>query len=144
MSHIKPKNSIQEIFIRGLVHSLGFRYRLHQKDLFGKPDIVFPKYKKVIFVNGCFWHGHKRCKRAALPTTNKIFWKKKINGNIERDKLNYRKLRKHGWGYLIIWQCEIKEANKKFLKKKIMGFLQTRRKSLKKAISDKSQVQSQS
>jgi DNA mismatch endonuclease, patch repair protein len=124
MSHIKPKNSKQEIFIRKIINSLGYRYRLHQKDLIGKPDMVFPKLKKAIFVNGCFWHGHKRCKRASLPTTNRIFWKKKINGNIERDKLNYRKLRKQGWKYLIIWQCKIKEKNKKLLKNKISAFLQ--------------------
>jgi len=124
MSKIKSKDSKQEIFIRKLVHSMGFRFRLHRKDLPGKPDLVFPKYKKVIFVNGCFWHGHKDCKRSYLPSTNKKFWNKKILGNIERDKSNYKKLRKIGWAYLVIWQCEIKKSNKELIKNKLAEFLE--------------------
>jgi DNA mismatch endonuclease (patch repair protein) len=124
MRKIKPAGSKQEIFIRKLVHSMGYRYRLHKKDLPGKPDLVFRKYKKVIFVNGCFWHGHEGCKRSALPTTNAEFWRKKITGNVERDKVNYERLNKLGWKILIVWQCEIKESEKEKLRKKISEFLE--------------------
>ena len=123
MSNISGKDTKPEIAIRKIAHSLGYRFRLHKKDLPGKPDIVFPKYKKVIFVNGCFWHGHKNCNRSKLPTTNKIFWKEKITGNIKKDKRNYRGLKKLGWGYLIIWQCGIKVGNRNKLERKIKKFL---------------------
>jgi DNA mismatch endonuclease (patch repair protein) len=123
MSNIGPKNTTQELIIRKLVFSMGYRYRLHGKALPGKPDIVFSKFKKVIFVNGCFWHGHKNCKRAKLPTTNRSFWKKKINKNIIRDKYNYAQLRKLGWKYLIIWQCKIKSEKMNYIKMKIDNFL---------------------
>ncbi len=102
---------------------MGYRYRLHRKDLPGTPDLAFPKYKKVIFINGCFWHGHEGCKRAALPATNTEFWEKKISGNVERDKLNYKKLKELGWGYLTIWQCEIKKSTLEKLREKISTFL---------------------
>ena len=123
MKKIGPKDSVQELFIRKLIHSLGYRFRLHRKDLPGKPDLVFPKYKKVIFVNGCFWHGHKNCKRSKLPETNKKFWKEKISGNIKRDIKNYKELNNLGWDYLVIWQCEIKKSNNKYITKKIQNFL---------------------
>ena len=109
MGRISGKDTKPELIIRKALFSEGYRYRLHRKDLPGSPDIVFPSLKKVIFVNGCFWHGHN-CKKAALPTTNKRFWKKKLTGNKERDKLNLLKLKKEGWKVLIIWQCEIKKS----------------------------------
>jgi DNA mismatch endonuclease (patch repair protein) len=124
MRKIKPRGSKQEIFIRKLVHSMGYRYRLHKKDLPGTPDLVFPKYKKVIFVHGCFWHGHEGCKRSALPTTNVEFWKKKISGNVKRDKSNYQRLEQLGWKYMTVWQCEIKESQKEKLKRTISNFLE--------------------
>ena len=111
MSKIGPKDSKQEIFIRKLVHGLGYRYRLHRKDLPGKPDIVFPKHKKVIFINGCFWHGHKDCNRSKLPETNSQFWKEKIGKNIKNDEVNQKELKKLGWDHLTIWQCDIKQKN---------------------------------
>ena len=123
MSRIGPKDSSPERYIRSLVHSMGYRFRLHRKDLPGSPDLVFPKYRKVIFVNGCFWHGHKNCKRAQLPQTNPVFWRRKIEGNIKRDKANCRKLKIAGWPYLVIWQCEIKQANKAKLHARIESFL---------------------
>ncbi len=123
MSNISGKNTKPEITIRKIAHSLGYRFRLHRKDLPGKPDIVFPKYKKVIFVNGCFWHGHKNCKRSKLPTTNKIFWKEKIEGNILKDKSNYRGLKKLGWDYLLIWQCQIKTSRREKIIREIHSFL---------------------
>lgn len=123
MSHISGKNTKPEIIIRKIVHSLGFRFRLHKKELPGKPDLVFPKYKKVIFVNGCFWHGHKNCLRSKLPSTNKKFWEEKIEGNKRNDKSNKIKLKKLGWDYLVIWQCEIKKKSAEKLKNKILKFL---------------------
>ncbi|TSA26059.1 DNA mismatch endonuclease Vsr [bacterium] len=122
MKKIGPKNSKQELFIRKLIFSLGYRYRLHSNDLPGKPDLVFPKYKKVIFINGCFWH-HHICNRGKLPETNKEFWKKKILGNVTRDKANYNKLKELGWKILVIWQCEIKTKNIEYLQQKIKSFL---------------------
>jgi len=123
MSKIGSKNTQQEFFVRKLIHSMGFRYRLHRKDLPGKPDIAFPTYKKIIFVNGCFWHGHKGCKRSALPSANRAFWKKKIENNMSRDKQNYTRLKKLGWDYLVIRQCEIKDEKKELLGQKIKQFL---------------------
>jgi DNA mismatch endonuclease (patch repair protein) len=123
MSKITGKNTKPEIIIRKIAHSLGYRFRLHKKDLPGKPDIVFPKYKKVIFVNGCFWHGHKNCNRSKLPTTNKKFWKEKIEGNKKKDQSNYYQIKKIGWDYLIVWQCVIKISNRNKLEKKIQKFL---------------------
>jgi len=122
MSKIGPKDSKPEIIVRKIVHSLSYRFRLHRKDLPGNPDLVFPKYKKAIFVHGCFWHGHKRCQRGKLPATNTTFWEEKISGNVKRDKSNFNKLRRLGWKYLVIWQCDLKESNKENLKRKINNF----------------------
>lgn len=123
MSNISGKNTKPEIIIRKIAHSLGYRFRLHKKDLPGKPDMVFPKYKKVIFVNGCFWHGHAGCVRSKLPVTRKKFWKEKIENNKKRDKANKIKLKKLGWEYLVIWQCEIKKSDYEKLGERIHTFL---------------------
>jgi DNA mismatch endonuclease, patch repair protein len=123
MSKIGPKNSKPEIIIRKIIHSMGYRYRLHRKDLPGKPDLVFPKYKKVIFVNGCFWHGHKKCKRATMPKTNKAFWNNKIAKNIDNDFKKCKELKILGWDYLVIWQCEIKSNNSAIIKNKVSDFI---------------------
>jgi len=102
---------------------MGYRFRLHKKNMPGKPDIVLPKHKKVIFVHGCFWHGHKNCPRSKRPSTNVKFWNKKIDGNIERDKKNIKSLEYLGWKTLIIWTCEIK--NEDALKHKLISFMKT-------------------
>lgn len=112
MSHIKSKNTKPEILVRHFLYAHGFRYRLHRKDLPGKPDIVLPKYKTVIFINGCFWHGHSECKYAALPETNRDFWQNKISENIERDKATYDKLSTLGWRVKEVWQCQLKPKSK--------------------------------
>lgn len=109
MSNITGKNTTPELIIRKALFSEGYRYRLHRKDLPGNPDIVFPRRNKVIFINGCFWHGHN-CKKATLPENNNQFWKKKINGNMERDKTNLGKLTQMGWKSFVVWQCEIKKS----------------------------------
>jgi len=107
MSHISGKETKPEILVRKFLFANGFRFRKNVKDLPGKPDIVLAKYKTVIFIHGCFWHGHT-CKRGALPTTNIEFWKIKIGGNIERDKRDVSELEKQDWKVIVIWQCEIK------------------------------------
>ena len=112
MAQVKSENTSPELAVRKLLHRLGYRFRLHRKDLPGKPDIVLPKYKTVIFVHGCFWHGHPGCKRAARPTSNTDFWNKKLDRNIERDRKAREELEKTGWRVITIWECEIKNAEK--------------------------------
>ena len=121
MSAIKSKNTKPEIIVRKLLHSKGYRFRLHKKDLPGSPDIVLPKYKTVIFVHGCFWHRHQNCKYASNPKTRREFWEKKFKENIERDKKTQEKLKNLGWKTKIVWECEIKKQDK--LIKKIEDFL---------------------
>lgn len=121
MSKIKGKDTKPEIVVRSLLHQMGYRFRLHRRDLPGNPDIVLPKHKKVIFVHGCFWHGHKDCPRAKRPSTNKKFWNEKLSRSIKRDTFNQKKLKEMGWLTLIIWQCEMKES--KNLQSKLESFL---------------------
>lgn len=112
MSRVKGRDTKPEILVRSFVHRMGFRFRLHRRDLPGNPDIVLPRHGKIIFVHGCFWHGHKQCRRSKRPTTNKVFWNKKLDENIERDKRFRRKLRRMGWKVLIVWQCETRKPEK--------------------------------
>lgn len=123
MKKVGPKNSKPELFIRSLVHSLGYRFRLHRKDLPGTPDLVFQKYKKVIFINGCFWHGHKDCRKSRLPETNKEFWENKISKNIKNDQKVRKKLLELGWENMTIWECEVKKKNIDDLTQRIIEFL---------------------
>ncbi len=107
MSKISGKETKPEILVRKYLFSNGFRYRKNVKNLPGKPDVVLPKFKTVIFVNGCFWHGHKNCKKAALPATNTEFWNNKISANILRDKIERNALHKLGYKTIVIWQCRL-------------------------------------
>jgi DNA mismatch endonuclease (patch repair protein) len=107
MSGIKGKNTKPEMLIRKGLHSLGFRYRLHDKKLPGKPDLVFPAYHAVIMVHGCFWHRHE-CPLFKWPSTRKEFWQEKIMGNVERDKVNTSALHNTGWRVLTIWECAVR------------------------------------
>ena len=111
MSAIKSKNTKPEIKVRKVLHLMGYRFRLHRKDLPGSPDIVLPKYKTVIFVHGCFWHRHKNCKYASTPKTRQEFWEAKFRENINRDKLNQENLSSKGWKIIIVWECEIKDKD---------------------------------
>jgi len=121
MSKIKGKDTTPELTIRKWLWGHGYRYRLHRKDLPGKPDIVFASKRKVIFINGCFWHKHD-CKYFKWPETNAEFWIKKINTTVLRDEKNYNKLAELHWNYLTVWECEIKKFDEK-LKAKLIKFL---------------------
>lgn len=121
MRAIRSTNTKPEMLVRRLVHSLGYRYRLHRKDLPGKPDLVFPAKKKVILVHGCFWHQHSACREGRPPKSNSSFWDAKLKRNVERDTLNVMKLTELGWKSLIVWECEIENSND--LQEKITNFL---------------------
>jgi DNA mismatch endonuclease (patch repair protein) len=121
MSRVKGKNTKPELIVRSLLHDMGYRFRLHRSDLPGKPDITLPKHKKIIFVHGCFWHGHMDCRRSKRPTTNEKFWHDKLDKNIERDRRNIRALKALGWDVLIVWMCEVNNVSE--LKGKLLSFL---------------------
>ena len=110
MSQIKSKDTKPEMLVRKFLHANGFRYKLHDKKLPGKPDIVLPKYHTVIFVHGCFWHGHDSCKYFVMPKTRVAFWKTKIFGNKDKDIRNKKALTKAGWRIIIVWECQLKPA----------------------------------
>lgn len=107
MQAVKGKNTSPEVLVRQYLHRQGYRFRLHRKDLPGKPDIVLPKYKTVIFINGCFWHRHQGCKQATMPASNIDYWEKKFKRTQERDNSQYRQLEKLGWKVVIVWECEV-------------------------------------
>ena len=124
MARVHSSNTSPEIKVRKLLHRLGYRFRLHYSNLPGKPDIVLPKYKTAIFVNGCFWHGCPTCKHAQIrPRTNEEYWQKKLDRNIERDKENIFALEKSGWKVLTVWECETKKKNVDALLQKLTSFL---------------------
>lgn len=108
MSRIKGKNTKPELLLRSLLHRSGFRFRLHDKKLPGKPDIVLPRYKTVIFVNGCFWHRHSGCKYAYTPKSRQQFWLKKFESTIKRDKEKKEELKRKGWDVIVVWECDLK------------------------------------
>ena len=107
MSRIKSKDTTPERIVRSFLHRNGFRFRLHAKDLPGKPDIVLPKYKTVIEVRGCYWHRHEGCKDATTPSTNTDFWQKKFADNVARDKRTEQELKALGWNVIVVWECEV-------------------------------------
>ncbi len=108
MSRIKGQDTKPELLVRKYLHGKGLRYSLHNKSLPGKPDICFRKYKKVLFINGCFWHGHENCKYFRLPATRTEWWKEKIGATVKRDRRKTEELKALGWSSLIIWECELK------------------------------------
>lgn len=112
MAKIKSRDTKPEKKVRSLLFSLGFRFRLCQKNLPGKPDIVLKKYRTVIFVHGCFWHGHENCKNARIPKSNVEFWKNKIERNKQRFAEVSRQLQEQGWKVVVIWECETKDMKK--------------------------------
>lgn len=110
MSRIKGKNTKPEMLVRKFLHAKGYRYKLHDKKLPGKPDIVLPKYRTVVFVHGCFWHGHNNCKYFVVPKTNTQWWTDKIYGNKANDEKATKALKKDGWKIITVWECELKPA----------------------------------
>jgi len=121
MSRVRSKDTKPEWIVRRLVHGMGYRYRLHRSDLPGKPDLVFPKYRKVIFVNGCFWHGHPCRAGRNRPASHQDYWLPKLEKNKTRDRSHYRRLRKMGWGVMVVWECQIRQTDA--LKNRIRRFL---------------------
>lgn len=111
MSRIKGKDTKPEMLVRRYLHAHGYRYRLHVKDMPGKPDIVLPKYKTVILIHGCFWHGHEGCKYYVVPKTRTQWWLNKINGNIANDTKADELLIKEGWKVITLWECDLKPAS---------------------------------
>ena len=122
MSRIRSRDTKPEMIVRSLVHSMGYRFRLHSKKLPGKPDLVFPKHQKIIFVHGCFFHKHQCRYGMVTPKTNTLFWETKRNGNVKRDSITQSILKKTGWEVYVIWECQTKDKAKlqtslqKFLK----------------------------
>jgi DNA mismatch endonuclease Vsr len=121
MRAVRAKDTKPEMVVRRITHALGFRYRLHARDLPGRPDLVFRSRRKVIFVHGCFWHGHKGCPRAAQPRTNQDFWRRKLERNAQRDAAQLASLESEGWTALVIWQCETKRTEA--LERRLRAFL---------------------
>jgi len=122
MSRIRGKDTRPEIIVRGMVHCMGYRFRLHKRELPGSPDVVLPRHRKVIFVHGCFWHMH-RCKYGRVrPATNKEFWEKKRQGNVDRDRRNVKALRRMGWKVLVVWECWTRDIPK--LERRVRDFLE--------------------
>lgn len=123
MARVRSKNTKPEMVVRSYAHSLGYRFRLHRKDLPGSPDLVFPSKSKVVFVHGCFWHRHQGCKYATMPKARRLFWENKFNDNVERDMRKLNELEAGGWHSLVIWECQVKDESFKLILK---DFLQKR------------------
>jgi len=124
MSRIRSRNTAPEMAVRRLIYGMGFRYRLYAPDLPGKPDLVFRKDRKVIFVHGCFWHCHSACIDGHSPKTNTGYWRSKLARNKTRDRKSVRSLRKLGWDVIVVWECEIRDIG--VLQKRLRGFLKSR------------------
>lgn len=122
MSRIKGRDTGPELIVRRLIHAMGYRYRLHQKGLPGRPDLVFASRRKIVFVHGCFWHRHDNsaCKLARMPRSRTEFWRPKLEANAVRDKKAIESLKSSGWDVLVIWECELKD--RAFLQSKIKSF----------------------
>lgn len=109
MARVRGKDTGPEMRVRRVAHRIGLRYRLHRKDLPGKPDLVFPKHRLAIFVHGCFWHRHPGCGRASSPGTRREFWQAKFDGNVARDERQQKALQLLGWRVLVLWECQLKD-----------------------------------
>jgi DNA mismatch endonuclease (patch repair protein) len=121
MRRIRSKDTKPEWIVRRLIHSMGYRYRLHAKDLPGKPDLVFRTRKAVIFVHGCFWHLHNACREGRVPSSNSNYWSEKLKRNVLRDRTHRATLRKMGWRVMEVWECEVEDTES--LKSKVQRFL---------------------
>lgn len=127
MSRIRGKDTVPELTVRKLLHRLGFRFRLHRRDIPGNPDITLPKYRTVVFVHGCYWHRHKECDRGrSVPSTNRKFWLAKFKKNTERDTEVTNQLEAAGWRVLIVWECETKPGKSPALEARFLRELTSR------------------
>lgn len=115
MSRIRGRDTKPELLVRSVVHRMGFRFRLHRKDLPGKPDLILPKHRKIIFVHGCYWHMHRCRYGRVVPKTNTEFWQQKRQGNVRRDRRNLKQLRKDGWQILVVWECWTRHPEERLL-----------------------------
>jgi DNA mismatch endonuclease, patch repair protein len=122
MAAVKSRDTTPELAVRRLVHSMGYRYRLHVRSLAGTPDLVFPRLRKIINVNGCFWHLHG-CRRCRVPSSRRGYWTAKLQRNAARDKRTVRQLRRGGWRVLVLWECQIGAARQAGLRARIVRFL---------------------
>lgn len=120
MRRVRSVDTCPELRLRKMIHQLGFRFRLHRKSLPGTPDVVLARQKKVVFVHGCYWHQHS-CDRAKRPATNRVYWNRKLDKNVERDKKNLRLLRQQGWRVLTVWECELRKPER--LQRRLARFL---------------------
>lgn len=109
MSRIRGKDTLPEMRVRSMLHRMGYRFRVHRSELPGKPDVVFVSRRIALFVHGCFWHRHRGCKNCTMPTNNREFWSKKLDGNADRDKKNRRSLKDLGWSSFVIWECQTED-----------------------------------
>ena len=121
MAQVKSKGMKPEMRVRRLLHGLGYRYRLHRKDLPGRPDLVFPSRRKVVFVNGCFWHKHAGCPRVRIPATNREYWQAKLERNRARDERNIALLEESGWATITVWECQLTDIES--VTEQLIGFL---------------------
>lgn len=123
MRSIRSEDTAPELFVRSLVHSAGYRFRLHVTELPGKPDIVLPRLKKIIFVHGCFWHLHRGCNEGRIPASRRDYWRPKLSRNVERDRIHARALRRLGWRVLTVWECQLRRPDS--LRERIIRFLES-------------------
>lgn len=121
MARVRSKDTSPELLVRSMLHGMGFRFRLHRKDLPGSPDIVLPGRRKVVWVHGCFWHRHPGCKYASIPKSNHRFWDDKFKNNVRRDRSHQSRVEELGWEPLVVWQCELQDPEK--LARKLARFL---------------------
>lgn len=141
MSHIRSSDTKPELKLRHALWRLGYRYRINDKRLPGKPDIVLPHYRTVLFVNGCFWHGHVGCSKFHLPETNRLFWAEKIDRNRVRDINNWRSLEAKGWEVVTIWTCELEKAKFEATLERVTDVLRLREAELEKLRSERREIQ---
>ncbi len=126
MSRIRGKDTKPELAVRRVAHALGYRFRLHRRDLPGAPDLVFPRLRKTVFVHGCFWHRHPGCRYAYCPKSHWVFWRKKFSANVARDQNALRMLRGHGWDVLVIWECQTDDISA--LTRRLLAYLKNTKK----------------
>jgi DNA mismatch endonuclease (patch repair protein) len=121
MARVKSRDTAPEKMVRKILHRMGYRFRLRSAKLPGKPDVILPKHKKIVFVHGCFWHGHEGCRRSLRPASNSEYWNRKIDRNIARDARVQQELKEMGWKVLVIWQCQMRDAST--VEERLEGFL---------------------